>query len=205
MAGPASRQAIAGGRRLAAVRPLHGHWRCTSPAWATTPAARGSFGAACRLRAATSSPRPSCRRCSAAPLARQVAQALARAAAPTKCGSSAPAAGALAAQLLGAGRRRCAAIRSSTCPAPCASASASAWRAFGDRVRWLDELPDCAERRGGRQRGARRDAGAAAALGRRSSGSSAASRWHGRPLWPGPTAPPNAAPAGGQRPSCPAP
>ena len=38
---------------------------------------------------------------------------------------------------------------------------------FGDRVRWVDALPEHDARRGGRQRGARRDAGAAAALRRR--------------------------------------
>ena len=91
----------------------------------------------------------------------------ARPARRTRCGSSAPA--------RARSRRSCStplasgspATPSSTCRAPCADASESAWRPMAGKVRWADALPRGDAGRDRRQRGARRDAGAAAALRRR--------------------------------------
>ena len=74
---------------------------------------------------------------------------------------------------------------------------------FGERVRWLDALPEAMARRDRRQRGARCDAGAAAALGRRAV-VRARRRRRRRAAWPLPTAPPRCA-RRSMRPSCRAP
>jgi hypothetical protein len=188
-------RAIAAGRRLAALRPLHGAGavrarpgllrrdeRQFGPAgsgsdFVTAPELSPLFGRA---------------------LARQVAQALAAAQADDRLRVRrrlGRAGGAAAGRALGERVRRYAIVDLS---APCASGSAERLARFGDRVRWLDALPGRDARRGRRQRGARRDAGAAAALGRPGAGSSAA--WRARATAsPGPTGPPLAAPAGGRR------
>ena len=84
--------------------------------------------------------------------------------------------GALAAQLLDALGERVRALHDRRPVGQrCASASASGWRAFGDAGALARRAARRDARRGRRQRGARRDAGATAALRRRAAGSSAAS------------------------------
>jgi hypothetical protein len=74
--------------------------------------------------------------------------------------------GALALQLLDALGDRVRATPSSTCRAACARASRRAG-AHGDKLRWVDALPDALQRRGGGQRGAGRHARQAAGAPRR--------------------------------------
>ena len=117
-------------------------WRSpsTRPASATTRAA-GRSSAACRPRAATSSPRPSSRRCSREALARQVAQAL-EASGSDEVWEFGAGSGALAGAADWArSASACAATRSSRSRRRCARASARRRATFGDRVRWLDALP----------------------------------------------------------------
>ncbi len=158
-------RAIERGGRLDGVRALHGRWRCTRRAWATTRAATAS-SARCRVgqrlhhRAgddAAVRPHAGAPGGAGAGRLRQ----------STRCGSSAPA----------AARWRCSCsmrwakrVRRYTIVDLSGALRArqqATLGAFGDRVRWVDALPDAMRGRGGRQRGARRHAGGAAALGRR--------------------------------------
>ena len=128
------------------ARPKFGALPCSGSDFVTAPELSPLFGQA---------------------LARAAARRRWRPAAPTSAGVRRRLGRAGRAAARRAGRRACGATRIVDLSARCARASAQRWRAFGDRVRWLDALPERDRRRGGRQRGARRDAGAAAALRRR--------------------------------------
>ena len=208
---PCARLIRAGHRRAPAAgcrSTASWRWRCTRRASATTRGGR-KFGAHAgvgqRLRhraRAVAAVRP---RAGAPGRRRRWTRA-----APTRSGSSAPAPARWPPQLLdalGERVRRYAIVELSGAAAR--APARSGWRAFGDRVRWLDALPDAMRRRGGRQRGARRDAGAAAALRRRAlararRGRATAARFAlaDRPTRAAPAGRRRRSPPGTHRPSC---
>ena len=115
-------------------------WPFTSPASATTPAA-GSSSAACPRAAATSSPRPSCRRCSAGRWpARWRRRSLRRGS--DEVWEFGAGSGALAAELLAALGPRIRRYSIVELSAPLRERQRAATREFAGVVRWLDALPE---------------------------------------------------------------
>ena len=131
------------------------------------------FGALARRRAATSSPRRSCRRCSARCWRARCAQALEASGTDEvwEFGAGSGRAGRAAARRA---RRRGAPLRDRRSVRRAARAPARAARgASAIDVEWVDALPTSLSRRRRRQRGARCDAGAAPPAATASAGSSA--------------------------------
>ena len=186
-------QAIADGRRLAAVRPLHGAGAVRARPGLLRqrqPPVRLDAGVGQRLRhraGAVAAVRPGAgarrwrRRCEASD-------------SDAGAGSSAPARARWPRSCSTRWATRVRRYRIVDLSAQPARAPARALARFGDRVRWLDALPERDAGRGRRQRGARRDAGAAAALRRQRTGSSAASCRRRQRASPGATGRPRCAP-----------
>ena len=164
------------------------------PGWATT-AANAASSAPCPSRARLRH-RARARRCSAARW-RARWQALA-AAGSGECGSSAPARRALAAQLLESLGERVTRYTIVDLSGSLRARQRERLAAFGDKLRWVDALPE-RQRRDRRQRGARRDAGAAAALRRRAVAGTRRGARGRRFVWP--DRPPSCA-RRWRRPSC---